>query len=125
MPYADATFYSNTFKGSMIPEDELEKQLNLASMDIDSLTYNRIGGETGLAMLTPFQKAMVEQAVCLHAEYMYEYGSFLDSPLGGYSAGSTSVSLKNTGIAGQNGVNTSRRVFNILRQTGLTVRLFL
>ena len=124
MPYADVTYYAQTYKGTMIPETEREKYLNIASMDIDSLTYNRIGGEAGLALLSPFQQSIVKESVCLHAEFIYQYGEFLDSPISGYSAGSTSVSLKGS-IAGQNGVSTSRMVYRILKQTGLMTRLFL
>lgn len=124
MPYADVTYYAQTYKGTMIPEAEREKLLNIASMDIDSLTYNRIGGAVGLALLSPFQQSIVKESVCLHAEFIYQYGEFLDSPISGYSAGSTSVSLKGS-IAGQNGVSTSRMVYRILKQTGLMTRLFL
>lgn len=124
MPYADVTYYAETYKGTMIPETEREKYLNIASMDIDSLTYNRIGGAVGFALLSPFQQAIVKESVCLHAEFIYQYGEFLDSPISGYSAGSTSVSLKGS-IAGQNGVSTSRMVYRILKQTGLMTRLFL
>ena len=40
--YADKEYYAKIYGGSMIPEDEIERALDIASMHIDSLTYNRI-----------------------------------------------------------------------------------
>lgn len=124
MPYADATYYKDTYLGTMIPEDQRDKALKDASRDIDSLTYNRITA-VGFNNLTEFQKNIIKEVTCLHADFKSQYGDFLDSPISGYGAGSTSVSLKSTGIAGQNGISTSKQVYAMLRQTGLMTRLIL
>lgn len=124
MSYVTVTYYKDTFKGVMesLDNEELQVKLDLASIDIDSLTYNRIIDFDGL---TDFQKEKVRMAVCLHADFSYQYGSLFDSPLSGYSAGSVSVSFNNEAIADQNGITTSQRAFSILKQTGLAVRLFI
>lgn len=124
MSYVDVDYYKEAFKGTSIPDDVLEQRLTLASHDIDSLTYNRIV-KKDFDNLTTFQKKIVQTAVCLHAEFLQDYGSFIESPLAGYSAGTTSVSLKSDNTFNQNGTVTSQRVANILKQSGLMVRLFL
>ena len=124
MNYVDASFYKDTFKGTLIPDDVLEHRLMMASHDIDSLTYNRIV-KKGIDNLTPFQKEMVKKSICLHAEFLHQYGEFIESPISGYSAGTTSVTFKQGSIAGQDGVATSAKVFKLLSQTGLTVGAFI
>lgn len=124
MSYADKTFYKDTFKGTTLPDDVIEQQLEFASYDIDSLTYNRIT-KKGFNSLTEFQQDKIKIANCMQAEFLYTYGDLLDSPISGYGAGSTSVSFDKEKISGQNGITTSKRTFGILKQTGLTVRLFI
>lgn len=122
--YVDSDYYKGSFKGSIIPEDVLEQRLMLASHDIDSLTYNRIN-KVGFDNLTDFQQDLIKKSVCMHADFHYQYGDFLDSPITGYSAGMTSVSFEKLNVEGQNGVSTSKGVFSLLKQTGLTVRLII
>jgi hypothetical protein len=74
----------------------------------------------GFEVLTLFQQVRVKKAVCAQAEYVYQYGAYLDTPLSGYSAGSISLSLKVVEAA--NGVKTSNEVINLLKATGLTDR---
>jgi hypothetical protein len=121
-PYADATFYNDTFKGTTIPNDVLEQRLRDASFDVDSMTYNRIT-RRGFENLTDFQQERVKMVVCMHADFTHTYGEMLDSPLSGYGAGSTSVSFDRTKVSGQNGIATPIRAFELLKQTGLTVRI--
>ena len=124
MSYADATYYKDIYLGTLIPDDHRDKALKDASRDIDSLTYNRITS-AGFNNLTDFQKNIIKEVTCLHADFIHQYGDFLDSPISGYGAGSTSVSLKASSVAGQNGISTSKQVYAMLRQTGLMTRLIL
>lgn len=124
MPYVDSAYYSGTYLGTLIPLSQRAKALKDASRDIDSLTYNRITA-IGFNNLTEFQKNIIKEVTCLHADFKSQYGDFLDSPISGYGAGSTSVSLKSTGIAGQNGISTSKQVYAMLKQTGLMTRLII
>jgi len=118
MPYADAEYYQGDYGGSVIPIAELTRQLSKASDQIDSMTYNRIVA-VGFEALTPFQQGRVKKAVCAQAEYVYQYGAYLDAPLSGYSAGSISLTLN---VIETNGVKTSNEVVNLLKTTGLTDR---
>lgn len=119
MAYADTAYYKGTYGGSTIPDTALSRQLEKASDQIDSMTYNRIA-VLGFAALTEFQQAKVKKAVCSHADFIYQFGSFLGLPLSGYSAGSISLTLKTTEAGG--GVKTAEEVVNLLRAAGLIDR---
>ncbi len=115
MSYVDETYYS-AFSGLIT--DGLANKLERASDQIDSLTYNRIVGK-GFDNLTEFQKDKIKKAICLHADFIEQYGAYIDMPLSGFSAGSTSVSFNANKI---NGITTTQEVINYLKQTGLTCR---
>lgn len=116
--YADETYYKETFKGSTIPDDELANKLDRASDQVDSLTFNRIVGR-GFDNLTEFQQDKVKKAVCIHADFVYQYGEYIDMPLAGFTAGSTTVNFNSNKV---NGVTTTQEVLRYLNQTGLTCR---
>lgn len=118
MAYADAEYYRNTYGGTAIPNEELTRQLEKASDQIDSMTFNRIVS-AGIDGLTEFQRSRVKKAVCAHADFQYQYGPYLDMPVIGYSAGSISLSFK-TVVTG--GIKTSEEVINLLKTTGLMDR---
>ena len=118
MSYVDSTYYKESFGGAIIPEDSINRKLERASNQIDTLTYNRIVG-IGFDNLTEFQKDKVKKAVCIHAEFIEQYGAYIDTPLSGFSAGSTSVSFNTNKV---NGITTTQEVLNYLKQTGLTCR---
>lgn len=118
MSYVDSTYYKETFGGTILPEVSLNQKLERASDQVDTLTYNRINGK-GFDNLTEFQKDKVQKAVCIHAEFIEQYGSYIDMPLSGFSAGSVSVSFNANKV---NGITTTQEVLNYLSQTGLTCR---
>lgn len=116
--YADSDYYKNTYKGIIIPDAELPNKLETASDDIDNLTYNRITA-LGFENLTEFQQDKIKKAVCIQADYLYQYGDYLNLPVDGYTAGSISLSLgKNS-----NGIKAPGAVSNYLRQSGLSCRI--
>jgi len=118
MAYADGTYYKETYGGSVIPDEQLGIQLERASDQVDSMTFNRIVAK-GFAGLTSFQQERVKKAVCAQADFNVQYGEFTDIPLQGFSAGGISMSFAGERI---NGVATSRAVKSYLDQTGLTSR---
>lgn len=115
MSYVDESFYT-AFSGLIT--DKLDSKLEKATDQINSLTYNRIVAIT-FDNLTPFQQDKVKKAVCLHADFVEQYGEYINMPLSGFSAGSISVSFNANKI---NGVTTTQEVINYLNQTGLTCR---
>lgn len=118
--YADSDYYKNTYKGSVIPDSEIENRLELASDKIDSLTYNRIDG-IGFNNLTSFQQEKIKKAICAQADFMYQYGDYLNFPFQKYVAGSTELDFT-SGTAGGGNTKTNEVVMNYLSQTGLTCR---
>lgn len=116
--YVDAVYYKNTYKGMIVPDEVLDIRLVSASDQIDILTYNRINA-AGFDKLTPFQQDKIKKAVCIQADFLHQYGDYVDLPVSSFSAGDISVNLG----TGANNVNAPRAVINHLRQTGLTCRV--
>lgn len=118
MSYVDYEYYKYTFEGTILNESNCEKRLERASDQVDSLTFNRIRAK-GFDNLTEFQKDRIKKAVCIHAEFMEQYGDYINMPLSGFSAGSISVNFSAQKV---NGITTTQEVLNYLNQTGLTCR---
>jgi hypothetical protein len=120
--YADKEYYAKIYGGSMIPEDEIERALDIASMHIDSLTYNRIVGR-GFSGLTEFQQNMVRRVCCMQAEFEYENAALIQSVLDSYALGGVSMSFGSSWkVTTAAGVAMRRDVYAMLCQTGLCDR---
>lgn len=115
MSYVNEEYYNN-FSGTIT--EKTSSKLEKATDQINSLTYNRIIG-LGFDNLTEFQKDKVKKAICIHADFVEQYGEYINMPLSGFSAGSISLNLNAQKI---NGVTTTQEVLNYLSQTGLTCR---
>lgn len=120
MAYVDEDFY-NDYSGKIT--ENISNKLERSSDQIDSMTFNRIVG-AGFSNLTDFQQSKIKKAVCLHVDFIEEYGQYLNNPLSAFSAGSISVTLNRDVVKSINGVTTSNEVYNLLKQTGLTCRSF-
>lgn len=116
MSYVDEEYYK---AHSNIIADGLNVKLEKASEQIDSMTFNRIVG-TGFSNITEFQQDKIKKAVCMQADFVEEYGQYLNNPLSAFSAGSIRVTLNRDVVKNVNGVTTSNEVYNLLKQTGLT-----
>ena len=121
--YVDKEYYQNTYKGSIIPEDEIEKRLIEASMHIDTLTYNRIV-KRKFENLTTFQKDIVQRVVCKLADFELENEDLIKSVLSSYAINGVSMGFSdsNWNIEIQNGVVIQKSDYCLLMQTGLTCR---
>lgn len=117
MAYADSLYYKLNFN-NIFSDENITNRLERASDQIDVLTYNRIIG-IGFENLSPFQQDKIKKAVCLQAEFIEQYGDFINMPLSGFSAGGTSVSFNGSVI---NGITTTQEVINYISQTGLNSR---
>ena len=121
-PYVKADYYRDTYKGSTVPGENLEKALKMASRHIDSLTYNRIVGQ-GFSNLTVFQQEIIREVCCLQAEFEYENADLIESVLKSYAINGVSMSFGDSwNIKVENGVAIRRDVYNMLCQTGLCCR---
>jgi len=88
MPYVDATYYKNSYYGTVVPDDELDTYLGRASNHIDILTFYRI---ENIDDLTAFQQKAVKNAVCAQADQDYSNKDFSPS-VQSYSVEGVSVS---------------------------------
>ena len=122
-PYVTTSYYLDSYKGDIIPEEQLEKALRQASRHVDSLTYNRIVGR-GFSLLTDFQQEIIREVVCQQADFEYENADEINSILSSYSINGVSASFGNSwNIFMDKGVAMKRDVYTMLCQTGLCCRL--
>lgn len=122
-PYVDESYYKESFKGNIIPDEEIEKCLRQASRHIDSLTYNRIVGQ-GFYSLTKFQQEVIKEVVCRQAEFEYENADELEMILSSYSINGVSAQFGNSwNVFTEKGIAMKRDIYTMLCQTGLCCRL--
>ena len=120
--YVNKEYYSNTFGGKNIPDEEIEQYLELAQEKIDSITYNRIVA-IGFDNLTEFQKEKISKAICYQAEYIFQngYNDENNRDVSSYSVLDISVSVDNSSnnktIAQK--VNMSEIAYDLVHKTGL------
>lgn len=122
-PYATQEYYKETYKGSIVPEDELDRVLRQASRHIDSLTYNRIVGR-GISALTDFQQEIIREVICQQADFEYENADEINTILSSYSINGVSAQFGSSwNVFTDKGVAMKRDVHAQLSQTGLCCRL--
>ena len=122
-PYATPEYYRDTYKGSTVPADGLERALQQASRHIDSLTCNRVVGR-GFSNLTDFQQEVIREVVCQQADFETEYAVDINTILQGYSINGVSAQFGSSwNVFTDKGVAMRRDVYALLSQTGLCCRL--
>lgn len=115
-------YYTDTYKGSTVPADKLEKALKEASRHIDTLTFNRIVGK-GISALTEFQQDIVKECVCRLADFEAENEELISCVLSQYSINGVSMSLGSSwNVHVQQGVVMDKASYSLLCQTGLCCR---
>ena len=121
--YATPDYYLDQYEGSIVPEEELSKALHQASRHIDSLTYNRIAGRE-FNNLTDFQKEIIQEVVCLQADFECENADEINTILSSYSINGVSASFGSSwNVFMDNGIAMKRDVYALLCQTGLCCQL--
>lgn len=120
--YADYEYYKTEYKGTM-PEEEAVKALKQAERHIDTLTYNRIKG-CGFEALTAFQRGIIQECVCMMADFEHNNASMINSLVNSYSINGASISFSGECANCQlvNGVIVQKDTYAYLAQTGLTCR---
>ena len=119
--YATKEDYKKYGSGSL-NDDELEKYLELSSIDINRATLTRIE-KRGFNNLTEQQKELIIKATCLQADYIKDEGIYDDDSVSSYSIGGdlTVNEKESTDIADK--LNISKLAFFYLKRTGLTNRI--
>lgn len=119
--YATKEDYKKYGSGSL-NDDEIEKYLELSSIDINRATLTRIE-KRGFNNLTEQQRDLIIKAICLQADYIKDEGIYDDDSISSYSIGGdlTVNEKESTDIA--NKLNISKLAFFYLKRTGLTNRI--
>ena len=121
--YADKEYYTETYGGSLIGEEELTRQLNKASRQIDTLTFCRIR-EIGFERLTAFQQDQIQYVTCLLADSIYENRDELESMLSSYGINGVSMTFSNgVNVTKVQGVMVRTDIYAELEKTGLCCRM--
>jgi len=120
--YVTVQEYLNIRENGSLPEQDISSYLAQAQSDVDLLTFNRIRAG-GFTKLSKPQREAVQLAVCLHAEFLHEYGEYVNTPLQAYGINGVNMSFGGNGtLLRRNGVATLSRIDKLLESTGLTYR---
>lgn len=119
--YATKEDYSK-YGTEVLEGAEIEKYLELASLDINRATLTRIE-KRGFDNLTSQQKDLIIKATCSQAEYIKEEGLYDNDSISSYSiGGDLTINEKDSqDIADK--LKISKLAFFYLKRTGLTNRI--
>lgn len=119
--YATKGDYEKYGSGSL-NDDEIDKYLELSSIDINRATLTRIE-KRGFNNLTEQQRDLIIKATCLQADYIKDEGVYDDDSISSYSIGGdlTVNEKESTEIADK--LNISKLAFFYLKRTGLANRI--
>ena len=110
------------YGSKVLENEEIEKYLELASIDINKATLTRIE-RRGFDNLTTQQKDLIIKATCLQAEYIKEEGLYDDNSISSYSIGGDLTVNEKESQDMADKLNISKLAFFYLKRTGLTNRI--
>lgn len=119
--YATKEDYSK-YGSKVLEDEEIEKNLELASIDVNRATLTRIE-RRGFDNLTTQQKDLIIKATCLQAEYIKEEGLYDDNSISSYSIGGDLTVNEKESQDMADKLNISKLAFFYLKRTGLTNRI--
>ena len=119
--YATKEDYSK-YGSKVLEDEEIEKYLELASIDINRATLTRIE-RRGFNNLTTQQKDLIIKATCLQAEYIKDEGIYDDNSISSYSIGGDLTVNEKESQDMADKLNISKLAFFYLKRTGLTNRI--
>lgn len=119
--YAIKEDYSK-YGSKVLEDEEIEKYLEFASIDINKATLTRIE-RRGFDNLTTQQKDLIIKATCLQAEYIKEEGLYDDNSISSYSIGGDLTVNEKESQDMADKLNISKLAFFYLKRTGLTNRI--
>lgn len=117
--YATKEDYSK-YGTSLLENNEIEKYLELASIDINRATLTKIE-KRGFDNLTSQQKDLIVKATCLQADHIKEEGLYDD--VSSYSIGGDLTVNTKEGTEINDKLKISKLAFFYLKRTGLTTRI--
>lgn len=119
--YATKEDYSK-YGSKVLEDEEIEKYLELASIDINRATLTRIE-RRGFNNLTTQQKDLIIKSTCLQAEYIKEEGLYDDNSISSYSIGGDLTVNEKESQDMADKLKISKLAFFYLKRTGLTNRI--
>ena len=119
--YATKEDYSK-YGSKVLEDEEIEKNLELASIDVNRATLTRIE-RRGFNNLTTQQKDLIIKATCLQAEYIKDEGIYDDNSISSYSIGGDLTVNEKESQDMADKLNISKLAFFYLKRTGLTNRI--
>ena len=119
--YATKEDYSK-YGSKVLEDEEIEKNLELASIDVNRATLTRIE-RRGFDNITTQQKDLIIKATCLQAEYIKEEGLYDDNSISSYSIGGDLTVNEKESQDMADKLNISKLAFFYLKRTGLTNRI--
>ena len=119
--YATKDDYSK-YGSKVLEDEEIEKNLELASIDVNRATLTRIE-RRGFDNLTTQQRDLIIKATCLQAEYIKEEGIYDDDSISSYSIGGDLTVNEKESQDMADKLNISKLAFFYLKRTGLTNRI--
>ena len=119
--YATKEDYSK-YGSKVLEDEEIEKNLELASIDINRATLTRIE-RRGFDNLTTQQKDLIIKATCLQAEYIKEEDLYDDNSISSYSIGGDLTVNEKESQDMADKLKISKLAFFYLKRTGLTNRI--
>jgi hypothetical protein len=102
--------------------ENIEKYLELASIDINKATLTRIE-RRGFDNLTNQQKDLIIKATCIQADYIKEEGTYDDESISSYSIGGDLTINETESQDMADKLKISKVAFSYLKRTGLTPRI--
>lgn len=110
------------YGSNLLQDDEIEKYLELSSIDINRATLTRIE-KRGFNNLTEQQKDLIIKATCMQADYIKEEGIYDDDSISSYSiSGDLTINEKESTDTADK-LSISKLAFFYLKRTGLTNRI--
>lgn len=119
--YATKGDYSK-YGAKVLEDTEIEKYLELASIDINRATLTRIE-KRGFEKLTSQQKDLIIKATCIQADYIKEEGTYDNEDLSSYSIGGDLTVNTKESTEINDKLKISRLAFSYLKRAGLTSRI--
>lgn len=120
--YATTNDYSKYGNNIFENGENIEKYLELASIDINRATLTRIE-RRGFDNLTNQQKDLIIKATCIQADYIKEEGTYDDESISSYSIGGDLTINETESQDMADKLKISKVAFSYLKRTGLTPRI--
>lgn len=119
--YATKEDYSK-YRSKILDDKEIEKYLELASIDINRATLTKIERRS-FDNLTSQQKDLITKATCIQADYIKEEGTYDDESISSYSIGGDLTINETESQDMADKLKISKVAFSYLKRTGLTPRI--